>query len=77
MSISDYINFYVPLTYKSKENFFNFFDLYFYIFFLFFIFDDKYEIFTNIEDNSPLEKIKLKNSYIIIGLVDINRIQMI
>ncbi len=85
MSISDYINFYglnFPLRYKSKENFFNFFGLFlaifsivFFIFFSYiFIFDDNYEIFTNIQDNSPLEKINLKNSYIMIGLVDINGI---
>ena len=85
MSISDYINFYglnFPLRYKSKENFLNMFGLFlaifsiiFFIYFSYvFIFDDNYTIFTNIVDNSPLKKINLKNSYIMIGLVDINGI---
>ena len=77
MSITDYINFYglnFPLRYKSKENFLTFIGLFLTIFsigfFIFFfyviIFDDNFTIYTKIVDNSPLEKINLNTSYIMI-----------
>ena len=83
MSITDYINFYglnFPLRYKSKENFLTFIGLFLTIFsivlFIFFfyviIFDDNFTIYTKIVDNSPLEKINLNTSYIMIGIVDTN-----